>query len=295
MDETPNDPFASKREVAAHALVVNGLDQHDLTLFSNGLNSVYRSRDAIVKVSRSSPQEAGRQLEIARWVNDQGILAVEPLDVMQPIRRGRYVATLWRYVDNSRLSTPKELGHGINLLHQLTAPLHLYAPFDPLSNVRTVLQQSTFLRNNDRAFLIDLYDQSRGNLSNYLQNRNLSTLVHGDAWRGNYFIGSSGQGCWADFENSCFGPTEWDLVATAIEFADLGRFDQHSYREFCKSYGTDVLESAHFSLLATVFHLRWLSLLIRKVSLFSWASTELQWRIRCLRSEITRPWRWLPI
>lgn len=116
--------------------------------------------------------------------------------------------------------------------------------------------------------------------------------MHGDAWVGDIARTANGP-ILMDFERASVGPTEWDLVSTAVKLTTTGAVTAAAYAEFCEMYGKDVTQWAGYDLLAGARELRMTTYAAQHAATRPEWQAEAQYRVDCLPGRAQpRPWHW---
>jgi len=270
-------PERSRRALATICAAV-GLDCSDAVPVKLTVNAVYRlpSAGVIVRIARSPAlaHRAETVVTVARWLAQQEIPAVRLLPgVPAPVRADGVVGTLW--VDASRpgrlgrapfggpagpsgpaigrRTTATELAAALRRLHALNPPATL-PRWDPLDDVERRIDDAEGLAPADRVFLRDMTDRLRAALAD-VSYELPPVLLHGDAHLGNLLRAADGRAVLCDFDSSCVGPAEWDLVPVAVGRIRF-RYPAEHQRELAAGYGFDVTTWPGFGVLRAVRELK---------------------------------------
>ncbi|MFE3546949.1 phosphotransferase, partial [Nocardia sp. NPDC059177] len=240
---------------------------------------------------------ARRELDIARWLQAEGIPAVEPAGNSADftIVDGRPV-TFWREFASHRPGAAQEIAEALRALHGLTAPDFLPAvqPFVRLDDRIDAAHTLPFL---DRQWL-------RGHLSDLRAAWNELPAgvawgpIHGDAWEGNVVTTTDGGvTVFLDLERAAVGPPEWDLTSTAIKHSSFGWIPAQRYEVFWRAYGYDVTSWPGFALLRDIREMRMTCMAAQAAGAKPEHAAQAQHRVDCLRGRLgLRPWNgWEPI
>src|SRR5262249_53584063 len=117
------------------------------------------------------------------------------------------------------------------------APAFPLPEWDPVGDARSRLADAEALHDRDRAFLLDWCDRLAPRVAD-LNARAERRLVHAHAHAGNLLREPGGRVVLCDFDATCTGPWQVDLVAIAVGEARFGRAGAH--RALTRSYGYDV-------------------------------------------------------
>ncbi|GAA1858223.1 aminoglycoside phosphotransferase family protein [Pseudonocardia ailaonensis] len=259
--QSADDPLPALRSAAATA----ELRAEPATLVRYGSNAVFRlPDDVIARVSRpgASLSDARRQVDVARWLADMNLPAVEVVDIPQPVAAANRVVTFWRSAsDDETYADIADVADLLRRLHQLQEPDRLELPVS--QPFRSKLPPLDGLAEPDKSFLRERYDWARESFSQlpYALPRG---VIHGDANVGNVIIGRDGRPLLIDLDSVSVGPREWDLVQTAL-FADrLGWHTAEEYARFVDVYGYDLREWEGYEQLADM----------REIAMTAWLSTQ---------------------
>ncbi|WP_454852279.1 phosphotransferase enzyme family protein [Promicromonospora soli] len=267
-------------------------------LLRDGENQIYRLPGKIVvRINKPGQQKvAAREVFLGRWLNDNGVRAVEILAVTQPVVAFDHPVTFWHELPPHRPGTPQQVAQALKQLHALPVPdqlaQHKVAPFVRLHERVTGAQ---WLPDDDRAWLL-------GQLAD-LESRWAErppglpeAVIHGDAWAGNV-VDVDGQGVTLmDLERCSVGPPEWDLTSTACRLTSFGTLSAETYADYCDAYGFDVTQRAGFELFRDIRELRVTCFAAYVAQSRSNLRDDAQLRVDSLRGRNgPRPWRWKPI
>lgn len=245
-------------EVLRRTCALLGLSHRDATLLRFTNNAVYSlARDpVIVRIvgSRALRHRARKVVRVAEYLAAHGVPAVRLFgDAPQPLEIGDHVVTVWRRVPSAgRAATSAELACLLKSLHALPPPDGI-SGWAPLDDVRARVADAEELSAADRRFLLDRcesLEQQVGELDFALP----PSLVHGDAHPGNVVVGEAGP-VLCDFDSSCVGPAEWDLVPLAVGYERF-RDPPHRYAQLACHYGFDVRSWVGFPVLRAVRELK---------------------------------------
>ncbi|SNQ51449.1 Phosphotransferase family protein [Frankia canadensis] len=270
-------------EICARA----GLDDADAVLVKRTVNAVYRlpRAGAIVRITGSAAMahRVAKVVRVARWLAERDVPAVRLMPgVAAPVEAAGRVATVW--VDATPLGGPAtnplphtgDLAGLLRVLHGLGPPHPPLPPWDPLDDVRRRLSDAEALPADDHRFLEDLAERV-GTALGAVRYALPPTLIHGDAHLGN-LIRTADQGVLlCDFDATCLGPAEWDLVPVAVGHLRFGR-DPRSHRELADQYGFDVTAWAGFPVLRAVRELKLVTSVLPVLG--SSATVAAQFRVR---------------
>jgi aminoglycoside phosphotransferase (APT) family kinase protein len=233
---------------------------------------------------------AQRAVAVTRWLCRQGFAATEPADVPQPVTLNDHTLTFWRHYPQDSRSTaePWQLGALLRELHLLPAPPMELPVYQPLATFPRIVEQTTALVSDDRAWLLaerhrllGAYEQLDFPLRN--------GLIHGDAYPGN-MLRNGKRVILGDWDEVSLGPREFDLANT-YQGARFGR-TQAQLDEFSNAYGYDLRRWSGLPILISLRDLHTLSSYMRRADAGSTAaSMELRHRVLTLRAHASTA-RW---
>ena len=246
------------RAVLAVLCASAGLSVHDARLIKMTNNAVFYlpSEGLVVRMAMTSAlfHRVEKVVAVARWLAATDVPAIE-LDQRfeQPLRAAGTLATVWRFVPPSEPPPDvRSLAHVIRRWHALQAPALRMPAWNPVGDARRRLADADGLDDADRDYLLARYDALEADLAE-LDPALPAGVIHGDAHTGNLIRTANGVVI-ADFDNTCIGPREWDLVPVAYGASRFGAPDWQ--RAFAEVYGHDVARSLSWPVLRTVRELQ---------------------------------------
>jgi Ser/Thr protein kinase RdoA (MazF antagonist) len=205
------DPAAAALAAAREV----GLPVDDPVVIPGAANAFVHLRPAPVvarvtmTLQRGVPALAA-ELAFAAAAAERGAPVVPPADDRVHEAGGRYV-TFWRYVEHRR-SEPGDapaVGRALRELHEAVRDAGLELDrFDRLDEVEAV---AASLDHPDTQLMLDAIVAARQRLAEL---EFAEQPIHGDAHQRNALITPDGP-LWADLENVCRGPVEYDLACMA--------------------------------------------------------------------------------
>jgi len=272
-----------------------GLDDRDGVALRCVNNAVYRfpAHAVVVKIvlTPGLSHRAAKVAAVARWLAEHGVPAVRLVeDVEQPVRAGDHLATVWHDVPKvGPPPTGADLARLLRLVHELPAPPFELPAWEPLADVRARLADATHLEPTDRAFLERRCDEVEAALAT-LRYELPTGPIHGDAHLGNLIPGPDGP-VLCDFDSTCIGPHEWDLMTMAVSQLRFGRPWQN-YRDFVEVYGFDVTRWPGFPVLREPRELKITTGPLVTLGASSRMRDEFERRLRTLRAgELDAVWQ----
>ncbi|MFI6687983.1 phosphotransferase enzyme family protein [Streptomyces sp. NPDC050485] len=232
---------APAETAARHACRNAGLSDRSLIPLGNHATAVYllREHQVVVRVSRAEHHERlATSIAVTRWLVDQGYPVTEPADLPQPVHQDGFAVTFWTHYPQPRTDRPaaRHLGELLRALHDLPAPPVELPPFQPLASLFATLTDSTSLRPDQRAWLL----QRRQQLLEAYRGLDFALgdgLLHGDAYPGNT-LWDDQRVLLGDWDEVAIGPRELDLANT-YQGIRFGR-TQRELDEFGTAYGYDL-------------------------------------------------------
>ncbi|WP_327073216.1 aminoglycoside phosphotransferase family protein [Kitasatospora purpeofusca] len=184
--------------------------------------------------------EVVRQVRLAEWLLDSGVLTARPAGTRWPVLAGPYFVTFTHDLGEGARLSSAELARALAQLHALPVPADLdLPPLDPaaplLARIEQIPQQ--VLTNPDRRWLTG-HIQELGDLFRTTHWPGETALVHGDLATFNAIRTSAGPAL-IDWEECKVGTPLVDLAFLAWS-RDAFSTDPEEYDRFCAVYGTDV-------------------------------------------------------
>jgi aminoglycoside phosphotransferase (APT) family kinase protein len=270
-----------------------GLNADGARLLRLGSNAVYHlAAPVVVRISRHNAglDEARRSVAVARWLESVNFPAVRVIDIDQPISIDDHTVTFWRSVsdDGDRFATVGEFAELLARLHRLPAPETLHLPeLAPFDNAAKRIESNTWLRPNDREFLIEqlaiLQEQYSG-----LEFVLPPGVIHGDANVGNVLHDFQGDPVVIDLDGFAIGPREWDVALTAIYYGSFGWHTREEYETFVRLYGLDIMQWSGYPVMRAVREFLMVTWVIQKAGESQQVAAEADKRVRALRSGASR-------
>lgn len=130
----------------------------------------------------------------------------------QPIVDRDLLATVWEYVvPHGPRPDAGDLGQVLRAFHGLAVPPQPLATWDPIGDARVRLDDAEEIDKADRDYLLSWCAELEPRLREFAEHET-SGLVHGDPHEGNVLRGKSGRVLLCDFDATCLGPWQVDLV-----------------------------------------------------------------------------------
>ncbi|WP_327289660.1 aminoglycoside phosphotransferase family protein [Streptomyces sp. NBC_01198] len=281
------------RAALDEACAAVGIDSRGAEPVRVAENQIWRVSGVVVRIAPPDRlATALREIRVARWLADNGVRTVAPLDVEQPLERAGHVITFWEEVPSHTHGTIDDVALALRDLHDLPPPDFAIGRLDPFVRVRERLMAANTLPDNDRRWLLGLHDDLAQRWDAGLPPGLPECAIHGDAWPGN-IVRVNGERLLMDLERFSVGPPEWDLTSTAVRTRTTGAVTEHDYARFCALYGRDVTEWQGYDMLARTRELRLVTYAAQHAATRPRWSDQAQHRVDCLRGRCgPRPWKW---
>ncbi|MEU4244246.1 aminoglycoside phosphotransferase family protein [Actinoplanes sp. NPDC026619] len=216
----------------------------DLVLLQLSNNAIFAVPDAgaVIRITRSRAlgPRAAKAAALGSWFADVDAptIRLSSLAPVQPLEVDGLAATIWVYL-SPLAPTPDvtDLGRALRTFHNLGAPPFDLPAWDPVGDTRTRIADAEALDTSDQQFLLDWCDRLEPQIVQ-LNREQPPVLVHGDAHVGNLLRANDHQVALCDFDGSCLGPWQFDLVAVPVGEERFGRPGVHA--ELAAAYGYDV-------------------------------------------------------
>lgn len=233
----------------AERLDVPAADARLLRLTNNAVFAL-PAAGLVIRITRSHElhQRVHKVAELSAWFARVDAPTIRLASTgNQPIEVGGLLATVWRYLPPATPApTVIDLGAVLREFHKLSPPPLALPLWDPVSDARTRLTDAEALSDDDRAFLTEWCDRLDPRIAD-LNARAPGRLVHGDAHVGNLLRDHASRVVVCDFDATCLGPWQVDLVAVAVGEARFGRAGAHA--ALADAYGYDVTSDPDWALL----------------------------------------------
>lgn len=288
---------ASAQRTLASACAIAGLDVVGARMLRLGEHAMFRlAAPIVVRIARSvaREQDARKEVSIARWLEDVDYPAVRVLAIEQPLLIDGRVVTFWHALsdDGADYGTTAEVAALLARLHRLILPAGLRLPeLRPFGRAAGRIDGALWLNEADRDFL-HVRQEQLGQLYQQLTFVLPRAVIHGDASVGNVIRDASGQPVLIDLDGFAIGPTEWDLVLTAMYYDSFGWHTEAEYEQFVHVYGFDVMTWSGYPVLRDIREFLMVTWLSQKGANDESAAAEVRKRIASLQSgDSRRDWR----
>ncbi len=302
MSVPPTEPSAGQLDIGtstvlAEACAQAGLDFRGAKPIRLGENAIVGLPGGIVvRIARPGQfAAASREVQIARWLAEQGVPAVRVVEgITQPVHTLGRAVTFWHELPPHEHATPAQVADALRRLHELPVPTGFtLGPLAPFVRLAERIEAATTVPDEDRTWLHRHLSALQGRYAELPAGRP-HRVIHGDAWVGNLAATADGL-IWLDLERCAIGPPEWDLINTTLRYTSFAWISAREYREFGRGYGYDVTNWPGFALLRDIRELRMTCYTAQHAAENPAAQTEALLRVACLRGERgPRPWQWTP-
>nr|MDT0665161.1 aminoglycoside phosphotransferase family protein [Micromonospora sp. DSM 115978] len=179
-------------------------------------------------------------------------------------------------------STAVDLARLLRRLHALSpAPAFLPA-WAPLDDVRRRLSDAESIEPADLDFLRDTAAGVEADLAR-VSYELPPAVIHGDAHLGNVVRTTDGGSVLCDFDATCVGPAEWDLVPVAVGRSRFAHPPQW-HDALAAGYGFDVTRSPAFPVLRAVRELKLVTSVVPVLASNPAAAAQFRVRLGSLRT-----------
>lgn len=236
-----------------------GLDPRGARLLKFTNNAVFQlaADPVVVRIvgSRALRHRVSKVVGFANWLAAYEVPAIRLCQgIEQPMTVGEHLATLWQTERGiGRKPNGRDLARLLRQLHELPFPPFGLPEWAPLDDVRSRIGDAEELTTGDRRFLESRCDELQSALDELRFELDLRVL-HGDAHLGNLIRGRHGP-VLCDFDSSCVGPPEWDLITVPVGVHRFGH-PRSRQRHLVAGYGFDVTRSACYEVLRDVRELK---------------------------------------
>lgn len=280
---------------AMHHIAENlGVAAQDARLLRLTNNAVFALPAAglVIRITRSYGlhPRVHKVVQLGAWFETTGAPTVRLAPgIAQPIEVDSLLASLWHYLPPAD-PTPdvRDLGGVLRRFHALPAPPFTLPAWDPVGDARTRLDDAEALPPGDRdalaAWCADLAPRIEA-----LNARTPPGLVHGDAHAGNLLRDADGRAVLCDFDPTCLGPWQVDLVAVAVGEA---RFDRPgAHQGLAAAYGYDVTTDPDWPLLREARELKMVAAAVPLLASAPGVAEEFHTRLNSvLRGDTSARW-----
>jgi hypothetical protein len=286
------DAMASAMRQVAKQLDVPS-DHATLLRLTN--NAVYALPHAglVIRITRSYglQERVHKVVALAEWFANIDAPTIRLAAGPQPIVVDELLATAWIYLpQHPPQPTAGDLGAVLRRFHHLGEPPLPLPAWDPVGDARARLGDAEALPEMDREFLVDWCDRLQPRIT-ALNVRAGAGLVHGDAHAGNLLRRDDGQVVLCDFDATCLGPWQVDLVAVAVGEVRFGRAGAHA--TLAGAYGYDVTTDPAWALLREARELKMVAAAVPLLASAPGVAHEFTTRLRSIKHNDPTA-RWTP-
>jgi len=258
-------------DVLNRACQAVGLSASGARVLRLGDNALFHlpAASVVVRIARTLDYWADvvNEVNVARWLADQGFPAAEVVDIAQPIAIDEHPVTFWRFIQgrNGNRDDIETLGAVLRRLHGLPKPNSFSLPQENILGRVQARIEKTSVPVEDKDFLHGLLADLRSEV-NALDFPLRPAPTHGDAHSENIMI-QDGRAILIDLERFAWGQPEWDLSMTATEYMTAGWWTPDEYSRFVTAYGYDITSWAEgFPVLRRVHELKMTTWLMQNVN-----------------------------
>lgn len=253
----------------------------------------------VIRITRSHGlhERVRKVVRLGAWFDQAGAPTIRLAPgVEQPISVDGLLASVWTYLPaRDPKPTIEDLGTILRQFHSLPAapdapPLPDLPTWDPVGDARTRLDDAEALDDTDRAALVSWCDDLQPRLDALLQ-RTEPALIHGDAHVGNLLRTSDGDTVLCDFDATCRGPRQVDLVAVAVGEIRFARPGAH--QALAAAYGADVTQHPDWPLLREARELKMVAAAVPLLASTPGVAEEFRARLHSARRQDDDV-RWTP-
>jgi hypothetical protein len=267
----------------AERLHVDATGAHLLRLTNNAVFAL-PCADLVVRITRTHRLHARVQkvANLGAWfptVDAPTIRLAE--DIEQPVADGHLLATIWQYV---RPSPPvidaTDLGNVLRTFHRLDPPPFDLPRWDPIGDARARIWDAEALDDADREYLLAWCDRLAPSLDAFAASTKTG-LLHGDAHEGNLLRDGSGKVLLCDFDATCIGPFQVDLVPPPTNETRFGPTGGHA--KLAEAYGYDITTDPAWPLLREARELKMIAAGAPLLASAPGVAAEFQLRLNSIR------------
>ncbi|MFJ6195385.1 phosphotransferase [Micromonospora sp. NPDC092111] len=273
-----------------------GLPVQDAQLLQLTNNAVFALPRAgiVIRIARTHNlrDRVTKVIGLAHWFAeiDAPTIRLAP-NVDRQVVVGGMSASVWRYVPpQPPAPTVEDLGLVLRELHTLALPRFPLPVWDPVGDARRRLADAEGLDSRDRDFLIEWCDRLDAPIT-ALNGTTDRKLIHGDAHVGNLLREPSGRAVMCDFDATCLGPWQVDLVAVAVGEARFGSSGLH--RALADAYGFDVTADPCWPILRDARELKMIAAAVPLLATSAHVAAEFAKRLQSVRDH-DHDLRWTP-
>ncbi|MDT5150587.1 MAG: hypothetical protein QOI01_2320 [Mycobacterium sp.] len=269
----------------------------ELRLLQLSNNAIFAvpDADAVIRItrSRSLGHRAAKAAALGAWFADVNAptIRLAGLDRPQPLEVDGLAATVWVYLPPT---PPKpdvsDLGHTLRAFHHLGTPPFDLPAWDPVGDTRARIADAEALTEADRDFLLAWCHRLEPQTT-ALNLAQAPSLVHGDAHVGNLLRADPQHVVLGDFDATCQGPWQFDLVAVPVGEARFSRPGAHA--QLAAAYGYDVTTDPAWPILRQARELKMVAGALPRMGTSPAIQQEFKIRLDSIRRDDSSA-RWTP-
>lgn len=278
---------AAMRQALANISDQLGVDDANARLLRLTNNAVFALPAAglVVRITRTHRLHARvhKVAALGVWFEEVDAPTIRlAAGIDRPVADGDLLATVWRYVASHEPPPDAgDLGVTLRAFHGLgTPPLHL-PMWDPIGDARSRLDDAEGLANGDRDYLLAWCDRLEPRLHEFAASVEPG-LLHGDAHEGNLLRDVFGKVLMCDFDATCIGPWQVDLVPPPANEVRFGHTGGHS--KLAAAYGYDITQDPSWHLLQEARELKMIAAAVPLLTSAPGVADEFQLRLRSVRT-----------
>lgn len=196
-------------------------------------------------MTRVGVECAGREVEIARWLDERGGRVTRPSHSLDsgPIERDGLVVSFWEFETiTSDRASPDAAGASLRQLHGLLAAyphdgLSVWGGFEEARRVLPRVRAGGLVTSNELTRIEKAWAIAEETIASSRARSASFQTVHGDAHIGNVLATTRGA-VWTDWEDAFVGPIEFDLACVRSK-ADLFGEERDAIDAILAAYGSD--------------------------------------------------------
>lgn len=272
-----------------------GADSSDAELLQLTNNAVYAlpASGLVIRIARSHRRHdrVTKTVTLGRWFADidaPTIRLAGPAN--QPVQVDDLLATVWAYLPrHGEQLDATDLGHALRHFHDLATPPFPLPLWDPIEDALRRIDDAEALPDSDRRTLLDWCHHLQSSIT--ALTRDSTQLIHGDAHVSNLLREPTGRVVFCDFDATCLGPWQADLVAVPVGEARFGPTGAH--QRLAGAYGYNVLADSNWPLLRAARELKMVVAAVPLLASAPGVADEFHLRLRSI-TDPDHDVRWTP-
>ncbi len=286
------ETMAKTLQRIAHELGITASDAQLLRLTNNAVFAL-PTEGLVVRITRSQGllDRADKVAALGRWFARVDAPTIRLAELPQPIKVDGLAATIWQYIaPHPTDPTVEDLGNVLRQFHRLSRPTMHLPTWDPIDDARRRLADAEALTESARDELVAWCDKLAPKVERLIEDQTVG-LLHGDAHVGNLLRDHTGRVLLCDFDATCLGPWQVDLVAVAVGEIRFGRVGAKD--RLAVAYGYDVTRDPSWPTLREARELKMVAAAVPLLASTPGIAEEFAHRLRSARQGNTRA-RWTP-